>query len=137
MLDASHYFDHEADIGVIGRGDTLADAFVDCARAVFAYMADFDEVKPEHSVAIDFTESDPELALVTWLNLLLANARSHGLVFSQFELEQDSDQWRGKAYGSPWAPEQTRGTEVKGATLTMLSVTQSNGKWQAQCVVDV
>ncbi|MDE2366260.1 MAG: archease, partial [Betaproteobacteria bacterium] len=30
-----------------------------------------------------------------------------------------------------------RGVEVKGATLTMLSVKQAGAIWEARCVVDV
>jgi SHS2 domain-containing protein len=30
-----------------------------------------------------------------------------------------------------------RGTEVKGATLTMLSVRRADGGWEARCVIDV
>jgi hypothetical protein len=38
-------------------------------------------------VAIEFEESDRELALVTWLNLLLGKARELGMIFSCFQLQ--------------------------------------------------
>ncbi len=59
------YFDHDADIGIIGRGETLAEAFVQAARAVFAYMVDLERVQPQQTIQIEFTEEDSELALVT------------------------------------------------------------------------
>ncbi|WP_260554337.1 archease [Coxiella burnetii] len=77
-----NYFDHEADIGIIGFGETVEKAFINAAEALFAIMVeDLSRVKQEASVAIEFEESDLELALVTWLNLLGAQARSHNLVF--------------------------------------------------------
>lgn len=133
-----NYFDHEADIGVIGRGETIEKAFINAAEALFAIMVeDLGRIKRERSVSIEFTESDPEIALVTWLNLLVGEARSNDLVFGGFELKRDGDKWKGRAQGETWTDAIVRGTEVKGATLTALSVKKKNRRWEAGCVVDV
>jgi len=89
------------------------------------------------SVEIRFKESDEELALVTWLNRLLAEARVHGAVFRRFELDRDGETYTGRAYGCMWDESIPRGTEVKGATLTALSVRHVENGWEARCVVDV
>ncbi|MFQ6274748.1 archease [Coxiella burnetii] len=52
-------------------------------------------------------------------------------------MKRHGDQWIGKGKGETWTDKIVRGTEVKGATLTMLSVNQEKGQWQASCVVDV
>ena len=44
--------------------------------------------------------------------------------------------WRGGARASPGAGLE-RGVEVKGATLTMLRVSEDVAGWEARCVVDV
>ncbi len=137
MNDKPAYFEHGADIGVIGRGPTLEDAFAEAARATFAIMAPPDEVAERLGVEIDFDEPDVEFALVTWLNRLLAEARLHGAVFGRFELSRTGAHYRGRAFGCQWHPAIARGTEVKGATLTALSVTQDENGWEARCVVDV
>ena len=131
------YFDHEADIGIIGRGDSIEESFVQAARAVFAYMADRNKVQSKQMVNIKFVESDNEFALVEWLNALLGEARQHGLIFSQFSLKRENDHWTGQAQGEPWRDTLDRGTEVKGATLTMLSVKHTQNTWESRCVVDV
>lgn len=136
-LNNYDYFDHEADIGIIGRGDTLENAFIQAARAVFAYMVDLDKVQPQQTIHIEFIEEDPEFALVEWLNALLAEARQAGLVFSQFTLQRKNNHWLGTAQGEPWRESLERGTEVKGATLTMLSVKQHIHTYEARCVIDV
>jgi SHS2 domain-containing protein len=94
-------------------------------------------VQPTVEVKLDFEEDDVEFALVRWLNALLAQAREHGIVFSRFELQRDGDRWHGVARGEAWRESHARGTEVKGATLTALSVRQDVEGWQARCVVDV
>ena len=105
--------------------------------AAFAMMTDLRQVASNEKVDIEFEEADPELALVTWLNLLFGQARSHSLIFGRFRLRRDGARWSGTAQGEPWRVELERGVEVKGATLTSLAVTQQDGIWEARCVVDV
>lgn len=131
------YFDHDADVGVVGRGRTLEEACESAAAATFALMTELDTVRCARTVRFSFEEADIELALVRWINLLLAAAREHGLVFAMFALERDGAVWRGAASGEPWRAGMERGTEVKGATLTMLAVKQTPAGWEARCVVDV
>ena len=131
------YFDHDADIGVTGSGPTLESAFVAAAESMFAIMADIKVIAPQQCVDIEFEEADVELALVTWLNLLLTEAREGRMVFSHFQLTRQAGHWQGRACGEPWHAGMERGTEVKGATLTMLSVKQTDHGWKACCVVDV
>jgi len=131
------YFDHDADTGVIGRGVTLQDAFVHAAEATFALMCDPITVAQDERIDVEFEEQDPELALVTWLNLLLAHANERGLALGCFELARDGHRWRGSAWGEPWRADMERGTQVKGATLTALHVTPQGDGWEARCVVDL
>lgn len=131
------YFDHDADIGLVGRGVTLEASFINAARAMFALMADLSTVGIQKSISFEFEEPDLELALVTWLNLLLAKSREFKLVFADFVLIRQGNKWYGEARGGPWREDIQRGTEVKGATLTMLSVKHDKDKWTSTCVVDV
>lgn len=131
------YFEHDADYGVAGRGTTVAEALVAAAEATFAIMCDPAAIEPRSTVAVDFEESDPEFALVRWINELLAEARANGLALGRFRLSRVGNRWHGEAEGEPWREALPRGTEVKGATLTMLSVKEIPGGWEACCVVDV
>ena len=131
------YFDHDADTGVIGRGASVAEAFVHAADATFALMCNTDAVQPLERIDVEFTEADRELALVTWLNLLLAHANAEGLALGRFALVQQGDRWHGMARGERWHAGLERGTQVKGATLTALRVAPHDGGWEARCVVDL
>jgi len=131
------YFEHDADIGIIGCGAMLEQAFESAARAMFAIMSDIVALHADITVQFDFEEADTELALVTWLNLLLAHARERHAVFGHFRLLRKGDSWHGEASGQRWSEDMERGVEVKGTTLTMLSVKQVSEGWEARCVVDV
>ena len=130
-------FEHDADIGVVGRGATLEEAFESAAAATFGVMADLSAVRAERSVGFEFEEADVEIALVRWLNLLLGLSHEQGLIFGRFWIERDGVHWRGGASGEPWRRDLERGVEVKGATLTMLEVKRERDGWVARCVVDV
>ena len=131
------YFEHGADIGIIGRGATVEEAFERAAAAMFGVMIDRQAVSPTKSVDVSFEEDDLELALVRWLNGLLAAARIEGMALATFEVKRNGHTWHGTTHGEKWRPSVERGVEVKGATLTMLSVRQVDQGWEARCVVDV
>ncbi|MCB1986451.1 MAG: archease [Burkholderiales bacterium] len=133
----SSYFEHDADIGVIGRGSTIERAFEAAAYAMFAIITNLDSVQPTIEISVEFEETDIELALVVWLNLILGRSRELGMVFSDFHIQRDGDRWLAKLSGEKWRDELERGVEVKGATLTMLKVQQVDAMWEARCVVDV
>lgn len=132
----SAYFDHEADIGIIGYGDSIEEAFESGAYATFSIMTDLSKVNRLQTITFDFDETDLELAFVIWLNRLITEAKKNNIIFCEFECHQNNGHWQGKALGEKWRDEHNRGTEVKGATLTMLKV-KKNSRWKAQCVVDV
>jgi SHS2 domain-containing protein len=131
------YFDHDADVGVFGRGATIEQAFENAARATFALMWEPRDVAMRDEVEVEFAEADVELALVTWLNALLGQAAARHLALADFTLARDGDRWRGRARGESWRDDLPRGTGVKGATLTALSVRPVDGGFDARCVVDV
>jgi len=131
------YFEHDADTGIIGRGTTMEQAFEAAAQAVFAIVTNLDLVQPSSTLTIEFEEADPELALVTWLNLLLGKSHEQGMIFNRFHVQHHGNKWCAEALGEKWHAGLERGVEVKGATLTMLSVKQTGAMWEARCIVDV
>ena len=131
------YFEHDADIGVIGQGSSLEESFEAAARAMFAIITQIEVIQPRITVTFEFDESDPELALVIWLNQILGKARELGMVFGHFRITRQGNHWHGTVLGEKWRDGLERGVEVKGATLTMLSVKQINTQWESRCVVDV
>ena len=90
MHEPIAYFEHDADMGIAGRGERIEEAFKNAATAMFAIMTSLDQVGLHESVGIEFEGADVELALVTWLNLLLGEARSRALIFGRFHLRRDA-----------------------------------------------
>ena len=131
------YFEHGADIGITGKGETLEKSFEAAAVAMFMIITDISKVNPVKRIKFNFIEPDIEFAFVLWLNNLLNESHLSNMMFSRFHVERDKDVWMCEAFGESWHSGLERGTEVKGATLTKLSVINENGIWIASCVVDV
>lgn len=132
-------FDHDADIGVVGEGDTLEEAFAAGARALFSIVVDLANVEAREAVPVSCEASDPELLFVGWLNALLAEADVREMAFCRFELAI-REGWRleGRAWGERLDPSRhAPGVEVKGATLTELRLLRRPSGWRVQTVVDV
>jgi tRNA nucleotidyltransferase (CCA-adding enzyme) len=137
--DHWEHFPHEADIGVRGVGTTRERAFEQAALALTAVVIDPRELSPRESVEIACEAPDDELLLADWLNVLVYQMATRGLLFGRFEVHLEGRRLRGRAWGEPIDVVRHRpAVEVKGATYTALSVRcQPDGTWVAQCVVDV
>lgn len=131
-------FDHEADIGIRGSGQTLEEAFENAALALYSVIVDISRVAQKEKKLISASAPDHELLLVEWLNALLSLSDIERIVFSRFNVKISGTSLTGSAWGEPLdkAVHEPR-VEVKGATYHMLSVRQKDGVYTAECVVDV
>lgn len=133
------HFPHGADVGVRGIAATLEGAYEQAALALTAIVVQPESLDPHEAVEIACEAPDAELLLVDWLNALIYEMATRGLLFARFEVQVDGTSLRGKAWGQPLDAESQEFTvEPKGATYTALSVRRdADGAWTAECVVDV
>ena len=132
------HFEHEADIGVRGYGNSLAEAFCQAACAMMAVMTELSLIQPRQMVTIECDEEDRELLLVDWLNAIIYQMATRKMLFCRFEVVLDKPGLQARAWGEEIDIQRHQpSVEIKGATYTELSVQQVDGEWMAQCVVDV
>lgn len=133
------HFHHQADIGVRGIGTSREEAFEQAAHALTAVITDPQYVIPREEVDIACEAPDDEFLLIDWLNALIYEMATRGMLFSRFEVHIEGPVLTAKAWGE--SADQVRhqpAVEVKGATYTMLSVRKTeDSSWVAQTVVDV
>lgn len=139
MIEYWELFEHGADIGIRGFGDSEAAAFEQAAVALTAVITDPKGVQAQQQVVIHCQADDHEILFLDWLNALIFEMATQNLLFSRFDVRLKADALDGVAWGEriDWARHQPA-VEVKGATFTELNVRQcSDDTWLAQCVVDV
>ena len=133
------HFAHDADIGVRGLGPTAAAAFEQAALALAAVIVEPGRVRAEAAVPIACAAPDLEILLVDWLNALVFEMATRGMLFARFAVAIEDGRLEATAWGEPVdAGRHVPAVEVKGATFTELKVVrEADGSWRAQCVVDV
>ena len=139
------YFEHAADVGVRGFGDSPSEAFAGAASGLFHLVdADLDAVRPGIEERLRLEAPDLEALLVAYLNELISLFDSRRILFSRFGVRIEEDREKGvfrlsgEAAGEPFDSGRHHGVvEPKGATYTAARVARSDGRWLAQCVVDV
>jgi tRNA nucleotidyltransferase (CCA-adding enzyme) len=133
------HYSHPSDVGIRGIGPTREDAFTQAAMAMTAVVADLAKIEPKEPVAIVCREDDDELLLFAWLNALLYEMATRGMLFSRFEVQPIDGGLKATAWGEKVSRDKHDPTvEVKAATYGDLKVVRdSEGNWIAQCIVDV
>ncbi|MGH9257557.1 MAG: archease [Vicinamibacterales bacterium] len=138
LMTSWTHFPHDADIGVVGTGPTKAEAFRQAAIALTGVITDPRSVRPVMEVAVECRAPTDELLLMEWLNTLVYEMSVRSMLFGDFAVELGDGELHAVAKGEPIDPDRHEpAVEVKGATLTALSVASVAGGWRAQCVVDV
>lgn len=133
------HFDHAADIGVRGVGQSPDEAFEQAALAMTAVVSSLEDVSPISPVSIQCQGNDPELLFVDWLNSVIYEMATRNMLFSRFKVAIQGDALVATAWGEQVTVDQHRpAVEIKGATYTALHVGRNQNKqWVAETVIDV
>jgi SHS2 domain-containing protein len=131
-------FPHDADIGVRGRGTTLAEAFANAGRSLTSVVTELESVREVLSVEIACEAPDPEALLFDWLNAIVFEMATRRVLFARYAVRVEGPRLSARAFGEPVEVARHHpAVEVKGATWTGLRVAREGGSWVAECVVDV
>jgi SHS2 domain-containing protein len=133
------HYSHPSDVGIRGIGPTREDAYAQAAMAMTAVIADLAKIEPREPVEIVCREDDDELLFFAWLNAVLYEMATRGMLFSRFDVQPIEGGLKATAWGEKVSREKhDPAVEVKAATYGDLKVTREpSGDWVAQCIVDV
>jgi tRNA nucleotidyltransferase (CCA-adding enzyme) len=132
-------FEHDADMGLRAVAKTREALFETMGKALTAVVTDPASVHAVEAISISCEAPDDALLLVDWLNALIFEMATRGMVFGRWHVELSGQKLESRVEGE--VVDRLRHqpvVEVKGATYTALSVERgSDGSWRCQCVVDV
>jgi SHS2 domain-containing protein len=132
------HFPHDADVGIRGRGSTLAEAFEQAALALTGIVTDA-EVEPRTSVEVTCEAPDVEVLLAEWLNSIIYEMAVRNMIFGRYKVTVSDTSLRGTIWGETVDQvKHSPACEPKGATFTALRVAKEpDGSWSAACIIDV
>ncbi len=136
------YFEVTAEVGIRAWGESLSEAFVEAARALFELMVDTKSVRPQRALSVTLSAESPELLLADWLNRLLLERDRTGCVFSEFHItvtpHERAFALTGEIAGEPLdRSRHDPRIDVKAVTYNNLRVLQQPDRVQVECVLDI
>ena len=130
---------HTADIALRVYGKDLKILFENAAFGMFEVIADLDGLK--HSISIDINLKAPskEELLVAWLDELLYNFYTKGIIFSEFEIASiNENEIIATARGRLTGDNRNRlKREIKAATFHDLAIKEDSQGFSVEIIFDV
>lgn len=133
------HFEHKADIGVRGIGNSLPEAFIQAALAMSAVVTELEKIDNKECVSIECEAPEDDLLFLDWLNEIVYQMATRRMLFNEFKVQIQSHRLQAEICGETADQKKHQpAVEIKGATFTELNVYQNDsGEWVAQCIVDV
>jgi SHS2 domain-containing protein len=130
---------HTADIALRVYGRDLKELFVNAAYGMFDIIADLEGLKSSVSVDVDLKASSREGLLVSWLDELLYDFYTKGIIFFRFEiLVITAEGLIAKAHGRHVGENRNRlKREIKAATFHNLEIKETPDGLSVDIVFDV
>lgn len=141
-MSREHRFElleHTADVGVIGKGETMAEAFENAAYGMFSIMADLSRYTPTSSRVVHAAGVDDVTLLQGFLSQLIVLFDADRLLPLEFEITEISmgrlTCWvstRPIADDIEWI-----GPAIKAVTYHQMAVESAGREWTARAIFDV
>jgi SHS2 domain-containing protein len=141
-MSREHKFEiieHTADVGVIGRGREMADAFESAAYGMFSIVADLGKYQPTVQKEITVAGTDDVALLERFLSSLLVLFDGDRLLPLDFEITEIS---MGRL--TCWVSARPIGDDIewfgptiKAVTWHQMAVENKGGEWTAKVIFDV
>jgi SHS2 domain-containing protein len=132
------HFEHEADVGVRGRGATLEEAFACGGLALTGIVTDPATVAPATPVDIACESEDRETLFAEFLNAVIFEMATRDMLFGRYDVTIEGGRLRATAWGEPVdGARHQPAVEPKGATYTALRVAEVGSEFVVECVIDV
>uniref|UniRef100_A0A1B6KSH9 Archease domain-containing protein n=1 Tax=Graphocephala atropunctata TaxID=36148 RepID=A0A1B6KSH9_9HEMI len=136
------YLDHTADVQIHAWGETLTEAFEQCANAMFGYMTEIEYVEMVETHDIEAEGHDLLSLLYHFLDefLFLFSAEPYLIARKVKILEFDKENFKIKArgFGEEFKiGKHPQGTEVKAITYSNMQVHENEGKFEVFVIIDI
>ncbi|HEY8491732.1 MAG TPA: archease [Dehalococcoidia bacterium] len=131
--------EHTADVGVVARGRSLAEAFANAAAGMFSIMTDLDRVQEHDGTDVSVRGRDVEHLLVRWLSELLYHFETDRMLYRRFTIQRiTATELEASALGERYAPERHEiRTPIKAVTYHQLEVKREDGGARVRVIFDI
>ena len=130
---------HTADIAIRAYGKDLKELFSNAAYGMFDIIADLQGLRKSVKIDVNLEAPSPEELLILWLDELLYNFYTKGIIFFEFDIIDLGDtRILAHAHGRHVGENRNRlKTEIKAATYHDLKIEETQDGYSVEIVFDV
>ncbi len=137
------FLEHTADVYVRAHGKTMEEAFENSALAMFETISDTDKIAQMESDSLEVEAEDQYALLYNWLEALLVNSETKGMLYSKFQiikLKENDDGFKinakvwGEKFNSKKHPQKVA---VKAVTYHRMVVIHEVDKVILEFILDI
>lgn len=130
------FFEHTADIGIKAYGRHPEELFINAAKGMFDVIADTRQIKPKEQIEIQQEAQSYDELLRQWLQELLYQFSTTGIVFKEFTIQNLSPKAIKAVARGQKAPGKIK-TEIKAVTFCELEFRETKNGYEAKVIFDV
>lgn len=137
------FLEHTADVYVRAHGKTMEEAFENSALAMFETISDTDKIAQTESDSLEVEAEDQYALLYNWLEALLVNSETKGMLYSKFQiikLKENDDGFKinAKVWGEKFNPKKhPQKVAVKAVTYHRMVVIHEVDKVILEFILDI
>jgi len=133
------FFDHDADVGIQIRGDSLPDLFLTGARAVMSWIGSPPSAARSVHEPVSLEAEGLDDLLVRWLQeVLYLFQQRHAYLTGAESMEFLDGRMKGVVIASVWNDtDAVAYQEIKAVTYHQLEVTREGSGWSARVILDL
>ncbi len=137
------FLEHTADVYVRAHGKTMEEAFENSALAMFETISDTDKIAQTESDSLEVEAEDQYALLYNWLEALLVNSETKGMLYSKFQIIKLKENDEGfkinaKVWGEKFNPKKhPQKVAVKAVTYHRMVVIHEVDKVILEFILDI
>mgnify|MGYP001454392685 FL=1 len=137
------FLEHTADVYIRAHGKTMEEAYENAALAMFETITDTDQVVPSEADSIEVEAEDQYALLYNWLEALLVNSETKGMLYSKFQINSwketaENFKIKAKIWGEKFDPQKhLQKVAVKAVTYHRMVIIREMDRVILELILDI
>ena len=137
------FLEHTADVYIRAHGKTMEEAYENAALAMFETITDTDQVAQSETDSIEVEAEDQYALLYNWLEALLVNSETKGMLYSKFQINSwkettENFKIKAKIWGEKFDPQKhPQKVAVKAVTYHRMVIIREMDRVILELILDI
>lgn len=137
------FLEHTADAYIRAYGKNMQEAYENAALAMFEVITDTEKISLTEEDEVEVEAEDQYALLYNWLETLLVNSETKGMLYSKFQIKKWEESNEGfkikaKIWGEKFSPKKhPQKVAVKAATYHLMVIIREANRVVLEFILDI